>query len=98
VKKDGTIVARQVKVVVDCGRHSGIGAIVAAEAGFATVATYRVPNYWLDSYGVYTNNPITGAFRGLAYRKSPGCGATDGHDSGEGRNRCHCVERKAYTE
>lgn len=63
-KRDGTIVAQEMKVIVDngasyaClqqGRHAASGA----------VCVYRIPNFFMDSYGVNTNTPWAGAYRGL---------------------------------
>ncbi len=39
--------------------------MVARNSAFGAVGTYRIPNFKLDSYGVYTNNPIATGFRGL---------------------------------
>jgi carbon-monoxide dehydrogenase large subunit len=65
VKRDGTLVAREIKTIQDCGRHSEMALIVSRNSAFGAVGTYRVPNFKLDNYGVYTNNPLTGTFRGL---------------------------------
>jgi len=65
VKKDGTIVAREMTISLDMGRHSSTTAIVSKNCAFGAVGTYRIPNFKLDTYGAYTNNPITGPYRGL---------------------------------
>ena len=65
VKRDGTLIAREMRVILDMGRHSGTGAIIIKNCAFGAVGTYRLPNFKFDSYGVYTNNPITGPYRGL---------------------------------
>ncbi len=64
IRKDGTIVAQQMKVVVDNGASYAAvqdGRLAASGA----VPTYRIPNFFLDSYGVNTNTPWAGAYRGL---------------------------------
>jgi carbon-monoxide dehydrogenase large subunit len=63
-KRDGTIVAQQMKVIVDNGASYACiqdGRMAASGA----VCVYRVPNFFLDSYGVNTNTPWAGAYRGL---------------------------------
>ncbi|MHB9114869.1 MAG: xanthine dehydrogenase family protein molybdopterin-binding subunit [Thermoleophilia bacterium] len=65
VKKDGTLVAREVKVILNGGAYSGYGYLTVRNASFGAVGTYKVPNFKLDSYGVYTNLPVGGAFRGF---------------------------------
>jgi carbon-monoxide dehydrogenase large subunit len=64
VKRDGTIVAQQMKVIVDNGASYAAvqdGRMAASGA----VCVYRIPNFFLDSYGVNTNTPWAGAYRGL---------------------------------
>ncbi len=64
VKKDGTIVARQVEIHLDTGAYADAGPRVAKKAGFRVIGPYRVPNLKIDSYAVYTNKVPAGAFRG----------------------------------
>jgi len=65
IKSDGTLLAREIKVVVDSGRHAGSALLPTRNLAFGAVGTYMVPNFKLDSYTVYTNNPVTGAYRGF---------------------------------
>jgi CO/xanthine dehydrogenase Mo-binding subunit len=65
VKKDGTLLARQMRMILNAGAYSGTTALVTKNATFGAVGTYRVPNFKLDSYAVATNTPATGAFRGF---------------------------------
>jgi CO/xanthine dehydrogenase Mo-binding subunit len=65
VKKDGTIVARQVKAIVDAGRHAQGGLIVARMCSYGATPIYKMSNVLIDSYGVWTNQPMTAPFRGL---------------------------------
>jgi CO/xanthine dehydrogenase Mo-binding subunit len=64
-RKDGTIVAREMRVLLNVGRASHVGHVITRNMAFGAVGTYRMPNFKWDSYGVYTNNPVTGAFRGF---------------------------------
>ena len=65
VRKDGALVARQIKAILNLGRHSHVGHVLARNIAFGAVGTYRIDNFRWDSYGVYTNMPPTGAFRGF---------------------------------
>lgn len=64
VKRDGTIQAQDIKLIVDNGAYRGSGPVVIF-LGFAfNVPVYRVPNYRYEGYAVYTNNPVRGPQRG----------------------------------
>lgn len=66
VKQDGTLLARQLKIILDCGPYSGIAPLFVKICVYKAVGSYRALNFKADSYGVYTNNPKTAAFRGFA--------------------------------
>lgn len=65
VSRKGKIKARQVEIVLDAGGYSGESYIVNRNAGFGAVGSYSIPNFTLDSYCVYTCNPVGGAYRGF---------------------------------
>ncbi|MFC1904886.1 xanthine dehydrogenase family protein molybdopterin-binding subunit [Chloroflexota bacterium] len=65
VKKDGTMVAREMKLILSGGGYADYAPVVVQMCSFGAVGTYRVPNFKLDSYGTYVNEPIGGAYRGL---------------------------------
>ena len=65
VKRDGTLVAREIKAILNVGSMADVAYIVVRNWPFSVAGTYRVPNFKWDSYGVYTNNPPAGAFRGF---------------------------------
>ena len=65
VKRDGTIVARKIKAVFDTGGYADTGPLVARNGAFSGTGPYRIPNVCVDSYCVYTNNPLGGSFRGF---------------------------------
>lgn len=65
VKKDGTLLSREMRLILNAGAYSGTTTLVAKNAAFGAVGSYRVPNFKLDSYAVATNTPPTGAFRGF---------------------------------
>ena len=65
VKRDGTLVAREVRMVMDAGAYSGPQVSLANFAVFAAVASYRTPNFKWDAYCVYTNKMSGTPLRGL---------------------------------
>lgn len=64
-KRDGTLLAREMKVIVNGGAYSDIVSALTERCTLGAVGTYRMPNFKLDSYGVYTNEPVAGPFRGF---------------------------------
>ena len=64
VKKDGTLVAQQVKVVNNSGAYKGSGVVVIFLCWGFVMLCYRVPNLKYEGYSVYTNNPVRAPQRG----------------------------------
>jgi xanthine dehydrogenase D subunit len=64
-KKDGTLVAHQVRAVADTGAYASLGGAVIALAIEHAAGPYKIPNVDLEGFCVYTNNGIAGAFRGF---------------------------------
>ena len=64
-KKDGTLLAKEVKVVTNGGAYTGMGATALYLTGFFSSFPYRYPNYRYDGYRVYTNTEPTSAMRGF---------------------------------
>ncbi|MDP2931543.1 MAG: xanthine dehydrogenase family protein molybdopterin-binding subunit [Chloroflexota bacterium] len=65
VKKDGTIVAREMRVLLGIGGYADSGVLVCRNSSFGAIGTYKVPNMKLDSYAVYNNEPVVTPFRGF---------------------------------
>ncbi|MBK6862107.1 MAG: xanthine dehydrogenase family protein molybdopterin-binding subunit [Ideonella sp.] len=63
-KKDGTITARQARVVFNSGAYGSHGPGVTIVGTSALTSLYRCDNVHLEGRCVYTNSPIAGAFRG----------------------------------
>ncbi|MES2257676.1 MAG: molybdopterin cofactor-binding domain-containing protein [Pseudomonadota bacterium] len=63
-RKDGTITARQAKVVFNSGAYGSHGPGVTIVGTSALLSLYRCENIQLEGRCVYTNSPIAGAFRG----------------------------------
>src|SRR5215831_10198882 len=65
VKRDGTIVARQVEAVYDTGAYALTGPSTSKNGGEVAGGPYRIGHQHLTSYCVYTNTPPTGPYRGF---------------------------------
>jgi len=64
VKRDGTLMAREVRIVWDTGAYAEKGPTVCSQATAAAAGPYRVPHVHLIGECVYTNGPVAGAYRG----------------------------------
>ena len=64
VKKDGTFTARRVTIDWNGGAYADASPMLVRSGMVRAVGPYRIPNVWIDSYGLYTNLPPAGAFRG----------------------------------
>jgi len=71
VMADGTIVARSVTGMADCGAYSRQTPYAITKFAANATGPYRIPNVWIDAYCVYTNRTPTSAMRGF--------GVTMGH-------------------
>lgn len=65
LKADGTITARQARVIINNGAYTSYGPGVSLTQSMLGGAVYKIPHYRYDGYTVYTNTPIGGAFRGF---------------------------------
>jgi CO/xanthine dehydrogenase Mo-binding subunit len=65
IMADGSIVARQVKALVDCGAYSRQTPYAITKLAANAAGPYRIPNVWIDAYCVYTNRTPTSAMRGF---------------------------------
>ena len=63
VAEDGRILAREGRVLIDCGAYAGSGPLVGAVALQVLAGPYRTPNLRLESVAVYTNKVPSGSFR-----------------------------------
>jgi 4-hydroxybenzoyl-CoA reductase alpha subunit len=64
VKKDGTILARQYRVVADGGAYLNTGPITISDSFAIALAQYRYPHVRYEAYRVYTNKGVRGAMKG----------------------------------
>ena len=63
--RDGRITAMEARVIVDAGAYESLSKPVVFRTGIITAGPYDIANVKTDAYGVYTNNPPGGAFRGF---------------------------------
>ncbi len=71
--KDGKLIALQAKVVGDAGAYASWSVNIMRKAGVLVSGPYSIPNVFVDSYAVYTNNPMTGATRGFGAAETAFC-------------------------
>ena len=74
-KQDGTLLAAEIEIVADGGAYMYTSNKVLGNAVLSATGPYDIPNVKLDAHAVYTNNLVSGAFRGF--------GAPQGHFAGE---------------
>lgn len=77
VMKDGTIVANRMHVLADTGAYGSHALTVQGNTGQKVLPMYPAANIHFQVECVYTNNPISGAFRG--YGAPQGCFALECH-------------------
>ncbi|TWJ14185.1 xanthine dehydrogenase family protein molybdopterin-binding subunit [Geobacter argillaceus] len=64
VKKDGTLLAHDCRIIADGGAGTGVGPSTIANAFYFLNLPYVVPNVRFDGIRAYTNRPISVAQRG----------------------------------
>lgn len=64
VKKDGTILAHDCRIIADGGAGTGVGPSTIANAFYFLNLPYVVPNVRYEAFRAYTNRPISVAQRG----------------------------------
>lgn len=63
LKKDGTITAVSFRMISDGGAYGMSTEGVMRKAAILALGPYRIANLSIDTYGIYTNNTPSGAFR-----------------------------------
>ncbi len=64
VRRDGTFAARQVTIYWNGGAYADASPLLIPQGMVRSIGPYRIPAVHVDSYGVYTNLPPAGAYRG----------------------------------
>jgi CO/xanthine dehydrogenase Mo-binding subunit len=65
VKKDGTLMSREVSMISDNGAYTQLGESQITKASIFAPGPYKIPHVKVDGYLVYTNNTVGGAMRGF---------------------------------
>lgn len=73
-KRDGTLLAKEVKVITEGGAYTGMGATALYLTGFFSSFPYKYPNYRYDGLRTYTNTEGTSAMRGFGAPQAMFCG------------------------
>ncbi len=64
VRRDGTFTARKITIFWNGGAYASSSAHLVPAGMLRAIGPYRIPAVRVDSYGIYTNLPIAGAYRG----------------------------------
>ncbi len=64
VKNDGSVLARDVRVILNGGAYS-TGFSVTRNCTFGIANSYKIPHVSVEAFRVYTHLPAAGAFRGF---------------------------------
>lgn len=64
-KNDGTLISREISVIMDGGAYATTATEVASNGVFGAIGSYRQEHLRIDTYGVYTNTGSKGAYRSL---------------------------------
>jgi CO/xanthine dehydrogenase Mo-binding subunit len=67
---DGQILAKQARCLFNTGAYADIGPRLVKNGGFGVGGPYNIPNFWVDSYAIYTNIVPAGAFRGYGINQA----------------------------
>lgn len=67
VKKDGKIIAVEIQMYFNAGAYADYCLPVVCGGGQNACGPYMIDNIKIDAYGIYTNLPFVGAFRGYGH-------------------------------
>ena len=65
VTKDGMIIARKIRMVLDGGAYCSWTGTTIGKGSILAPGPYNIPNVHVEAYAVYTNKTTTGAMRGF---------------------------------
>ena len=65
VRRDGTLHAREIEVLWNTGAYCAAGGSLFKNSGHAAPGPYKIPHVKVDSFLVYTNNPVASGMRGF---------------------------------
>jgi CO/xanthine dehydrogenase Mo-binding subunit len=61
----GRIQAYRARIIMDGGAYRSWGKEIATKSAVMCSGPYEIPRVWIDTYRLYTNNPLCGAARGF---------------------------------
>jgi CO/xanthine dehydrogenase Mo-binding subunit len=64
VKRDGTLMAREMTIYWGAGAYAEKSPTVCIRGSLPAPGPYRIPHVKVDGYAVYTNKPVAGSYRG----------------------------------
>ncbi len=64
-KADGTLLAAEMEIIADAGAYLYTSNKVLGNAVITCTGPYEIPHVKVDGYAIYTNNMVSGAFRGF---------------------------------
>lgn len=67
VTRDGKILGEEISLVLNGGGYGDYAINIVGGAALSATGPYEILNLKIDSYGVYTNTPPTGACRGYGH-------------------------------
>jgi carbon-monoxide dehydrogenase large subunit len=67
VTKDGKLIAAEIKYYLNAGAYGDYAINIVKGGGHNSTGPYEIENVRVDAYGVYTNLPYVGAFRGYGH-------------------------------
>jgi CO/xanthine dehydrogenase Mo-binding subunit len=70
VRRDGTLVAQDIEIVLDGGAYCTLTPVVLSRAAIHAAGAYACPNVRIRARAVATNTPPNGAFRGFGAPQS----------------------------
>ncbi|MBI4527565.1 MAG: xanthine dehydrogenase family protein molybdopterin-binding subunit [Deltaproteobacteria bacterium] len=70
VLRDGTLLGREMEVILDTGAYADITPRLARGLGLVAPGPYKISNVSVDVYAVYTNKAPAGALRGVIGRQA----------------------------
>jgi CO/xanthine dehydrogenase Mo-binding subunit len=70
IRRDGTLTARQTKIVMDAGGYANLAPLLVTTLGNRGDNLYQIENIKTDGQAVYTNNIPGGAYRGFGSPQS----------------------------
>ncbi len=65
VDADGRMQAFQARILLDGGAYRSWTKEITTKSAVMCSGPYDIPRVWIDTYGLYTNNPLCGAARGF---------------------------------